>query len=130
MDFKQAVAAIAACTILSGLPAVVLASTAGSNDPIVVSAVEATPPNVVDGSGPGDVSVAFKNTAAVPATEVTFEFNVNGANADRFDDVGTFAPGVTINHTFLTEAGGSDWQLRIAKVTFADGTSWVNGSVQ
>jgi hypothetical protein len=129
MNIKHIAASIAALTILAGGPAIALAGTSFSSDPIAVSNVNVQPNGESDGFGPGFVSMDFQNTSNVDATEVVFELDVDGAKVSRFNDIGSFAPGVTVRHAFLNTSSDSNAQLRIAKVKFADGSVWVSPAV-
>jgi len=125
MNIKHIAASIAALTILAGGPAIALAGTNFSSDPIVVSNVNVQPNDETDGAGPGFVSMDFQNTANIAATEVVFELDVDGARVSRFKDSGSFAPGVTVRHAFLNNSSSSDAQLTVVRVKFADGSEWV-----
>jgi len=129
MNIKQAAASLAAFTILAGGPAIALAGTGVSNNPIVVSSVNVQPdvqPDEDDSRfGPGFVNIEFQNTSSVKATEVDFEVAVDGAKVGRFKDVGSFAPGVTVRHGFLNGSTARDAQVSVARVKFADGSKWV-----
>jgi hypothetical protein len=124
MNIKQAAASIVALTILAGGPMIALAATNFANDPIVVSNVNVQPNDETDGAGPGFVSMDFQNTSDMNATEVVFELDVDGARVSRFKDFGSFAPGVTIRHSFRNSSSSSDAQLSVVKVIFADGSEW------
>jgi hypothetical protein len=127
-------AALAAALLLAGAP--VLASADDTTDmaaadiataPIQVNNVQFTAENTADGSyGPTAAEIAYTNASSQPATEVVFAVTSDGNVVDMYDDVGTFSPGVTIDHTFqaLTQADPS--QVSVAQVTFADGSVWVN----
>jgi hypothetical protein len=89
-----------------------------------VSNVNVQPNDETDGAGPGFVSIDFQNTSTMNATEVVFELDVDGARVGRFKDFGSFAPGVTVRHSFLNSSSSSDAQLNVVKVKFADGSEW------
>ena len=129
MNIKQAAASIAALTILAGGPTMALAATSFPIDPIAISNVNLQPDGESDGSGPGFVSLQFQNTNNVAATEVVFELDVNGAKVNRFNDVGLFAPGVTVKHAFLNTSADGNAQVSVVKVKFADGSVWVPASM-
>ena len=69
-----------------------------------------------------------QNNSNATATEVVFELDVDGALVDTFYDTGSFAPGVTIKHTFTTDTDASNAQIEVAQVTFADGHVWASGN--
>jgi hypothetical protein len=125
MNIKHIAASIAALTILAGGPSIAFATNILPSDPVALSDVNIQPNGDSDGFGPGFASVDFKNTNKVAATEVVFELDVNGAKVDRFKDVGSFAPGVTIRHAFLDTSDNADAKVNIVKVKFADGSAWV-----
>jgi hypothetical protein len=124
MNIKHAAASIAALTILAGGPTIALAANSVPIDPIAISNVNVQPDGESDGVGPGFVSLQFQNTNTVAATEVVFELDVNGAKVSRFNDIGSFAPGVTIKHAFLNTSADGNAQLSVVKVKFADGSVW------
>jgi hypothetical protein len=124
MNIKQAAASIVALTILAGGPAIALAGTTFSSDPIVVSNVNVQPNDETDGSGPGFVSMDFQNTSNMNATEIIFELDVDGARVSRYKDSGSFAPGITVRHSFLNSSSSANAQLNVVKVKFADGSVW------
>jgi hypothetical protein len=125
MNIKQVAASIAALTILAGGPAIALADNSLPSDPIAISNVNLQTNDGSDGFGTGFVSVDFQNTSHVDATEVAFELDVNGARVSRFNDIGSFEPGVTVKHAFLNTSSNANAQLNIVKVKFADGSVWV-----
>jgi hypothetical protein len=71
-------------------------------------------------TGDGDqLHVRFKNDGDEPIKRIVFELN----DGTMVADVGTFAPGVTIDHTF--DLGATDADMgSVESVTFADGTHW------
>lgn len=125
MNIKNAAATIAALTLLAGAPAIARAAATDSGNPIVVSNVYFDSANNFKGTGPGSVSFNFRNTSQTAATDVVFVLDAAGTQVDQFDDRGTFAPGVAIRPTFPTAAEASDVQVKVAQVTFADGSVWV-----
>jgi hypothetical protein len=66
---------------------------------------------------------------SAPASDVVFLLESNGYVVDRFDDVGSFAPGVTVRHTFPESQPGGDFSVVVAAATFDDGTKWQNPAV-
>ena len=71
-----------------------------------------------------DVTIAFVNTANVPAKSVEFTVR-SGRWTQRIVDRGTFAPGARIVHTF-NESPEFDQTsaVSVQSVTFADGSTW------
>jgi hypothetical protein len=79
--------------------------------------------------------IAFVNDANQVATLVTFAVNDNG-NQFVIRDVGTFSPGVSIDHTYSNGRGQSyllpsfitpHVRCRVQSVKFADGSVWRRG---
>jgi hypothetical protein len=121
----NAIAAAAAVLALGVAPALASAQTTA---PISLIYSDAQP-QIADASAYntlGIAQVSFVNTSNVPATEVDFTLSSNGEPLATLRDVGTFAPNVTIEHTFANDRTARDQQLSIAQVKFADGTVWVN----
>jgi hypothetical protein len=125
MNIKQAAASLLALTILAGGPGMALAATTLSSDPIAINYTNVQPTGESDSVGPGFVYVEFQNTSNVNATQVVFELDVNGARVNRFNDIGKFAPGVTIKHGFLNTSADPNAQVNVVKVKLADGSAWV-----
>ncbi len=74
---------------------------------------------------PASVEITFENQSNVDATDVVFAVNANGF-VDRFNDVGRFAKGVLIRHSFAVnpfDVSGTP-EVRVVQVSFADGTIW------
>jgi hypothetical protein len=72
--------------------------------------------------------IVFENKTSVPATEVGFHVGYRGATA-FVRDVGTFSPGVSIDHTYsefvdYAYLGTEPNACRAAFVKFADGSEW------
>jgi hypothetical protein len=78
---------------------------------------------------PGQVSVAFRNDAAVPATKVVFVLQSGSDVLDRFTEVGNYAHGVTVRQNFVEGAIDLDEQLAVESVSFADGSTWQNPAI-
>jgi hypothetical protein len=119
------IAAAAAVLALGAAPALVAAQTTA---PIAIVSSHAEP-QIADASAyntAGIAAVTFVNTSNVPVTEVDFTLSSNGQALKTLRDVGTFAPNVTVNHTFANDEPERDQQLSVAQVKFADGTVWVN----
>jgi hypothetical protein len=126
MNITRAAASLVALTILAGGPGVALAATNLSSNPIAVNSVNVQPTGESsDNVGTGFVYVEFQNTSNINATQVVFELDVNGARVGRFNDIGKFAPGVTIKHGFLNTSADPNAQVNVVKVKLADGSSWV-----
>ena len=126
MNIKRAAASLAALTILAGAPALAFADAGVQNDPIAVNAVRVEPSQ--HGTGPGTVSVNFQNNSNATATEIIFALDADGTQIDTFTDEGSFAPGITIKHTFDTTSDVSQAQVKVSEVKFADGTIWAAGN--
>jgi hypothetical protein len=75
----------------------------------------------------GLVSVAFTNETAIPVTKIVFDVeSQNGNVIARINDVGNYAQGVTVKHSFPDIQTNNGQQLAVESVTFADGSSWSN----
>jgi hypothetical protein len=118
--------------------ALILASPAFAADmqsgPIHIDRVAAHGGNTTNSNGenvytPGSAAIAFTNRYDFPATEVVFALETQGYVVDRFDDVGTFAPGVTIRHSFGESRIDAGMRVAVEKAKFADGTVWANPDV-
>jgi hypothetical protein len=81
------------------------------------------------------MGITFVNESNRVATLVNFDVNDNG-NRFVIRDVGTFSPGVTIDHQYANGRGQSyilpafitpRVRCHVASVTFADGTIWRRG---
>jgi hypothetical protein len=118
----KAAAAVAAIAFLAGAPSITFAAQT-TPDPIVVSHVDSQ--GVPEGAGPGFLSLSFENASKLTVTEVTFEV-IGSTYFRRIHDVGMFAPGVSIMHSYLGFSG-PDQKVRVAEVDFADGTVWADG---
>jgi hypothetical protein len=123
-------AALAAALLLAGAPALALADSMPDNTagaPVQLNNVQFTAENTADGSfGPAAAEIAYTNASSQPATEVVFAVMSDGNVADMYDDVGTFSPGVLIDHTFPATETADASQVAVAQVTFADGSVWLN----
>jgi len=109
---------------LAATPALASAATTAAtavSAPVVIDGIQAT----------GDVNKAlqplltvdFTNRGTRAATDVLFVAVENGEVVNSFEDHGQFAPGVEIDHTFGDLSSSGD-QIKVASVTFADGSSW------
>ena len=131
MNIKRVTATLGAALILAASPAFAAEMQSG---PIHIERVTAHGGDTTNGNGenvytPGSAGIIFTNQYDFPATEVVFALETQGYIVDRFDDVGSFATGVTINHTFGESQINSGMRVAVEKATFADGTVWVNPDV-
>jgi hypothetical protein len=131
MNIKRAAATFGAALILTGSPAFAADTQSG---PIHIERVTAYGGNTTNGNGenvytPGSTGIVFTNRYDFPATEVVFALETRGYVLDHFDDVGTFATGVMISHTFGESQIDSAMRVAVEKAKFADGTVWVNPDV-
>jgi hypothetical protein len=79
---------------------------------------------VPSGFTASNVTIAFVNTANVPATSVTFVVQ-SGNQTRTIVDKGTFSAGTRIVHTFDESPEFADaTSVRVQSVTFADGNTW------
>jgi hypothetical protein len=95
--------------------------------PIDLAGCEASKPITVSSSNDGPTTVGasalhvrFSDAAAKPISRVIFILD-DGATVN---DVGTFSPGVVIDHN-LRLANIEATSCTVSAVTFADGTAWV-----
>jgi hypothetical protein len=76
---------------------------------------------------PASLEITFENRSNADATDIVFNVDADGF-ADRFNDVGRFARGVQIRHSFpvnpFSVTGNID--VQVVQVSFADGTVWQN----
>jgi hypothetical protein len=124
---KSLAATLGAAILLAGAPA--LASAAPTQvGPIHIDGVQLIEQAAAEDENynrPDAVDISFTNSNRAPATDIVFALESNGAVIDQFNDVGSFAPGVRVNHRFASDAlTMGNAQLAVAKVTFADGTVW------
>jgi hypothetical protein len=63
--------------------------------------------------------VRFSNASQQPVSRVTFTLN----DGTMVSDVGTFSPGITINHALGLKSTGAA-SCSVTAVTFSDGTTW------
>jgi hypothetical protein len=96
-----------------------------STSPVRLSTCEVVAPIIVqDGDGPTTVGtyalrVRFTDTTSDPISRVTFTLN----DGSQVSDVGTFSPGVAINHG-LGLASTDATSCAVTIVVFANGTTW------
>jgi hypothetical protein len=131
VNIKFATATLGAALILAGSPAFAADEQSG---PIHIDNVQIYGGNTTDANDstiivPGSTAIAFTNHYGVPATDVVFTVGNHGYIVDRFDDAGSFATGVTINHKFAENLANPEMRVAVEKATFADGTVWVNPAV-
>jgi hypothetical protein len=134
VNIKCVTATLAAALIIAGSP--VLASAADmQSGPIHINALSFSGGFSSDSDGdeanllPGFANISFTNQNAVKATDVVFALETNGFVIDRFNDVGSFTPGVTIHHSFPESQPNDTMRVAVAEATFADGTVWQNPDV-
>jgi hypothetical protein len=128
VNIKLATATLGAALILAGSPAFAADMQSG---PIHINNVQVHGGNTTDANDstvivPGSTAIAFTNQYGFAATDVVFALENQGYVVDRFDDVGSFATGVTIDHTFAENQPNGAMRVAVEKATFADGTVWVN----
>ena len=123
-------ATLGAALLLAGAPA--LASAETQSGPIRVDGVQLISQSTSEYDvAPVAARISFTNQGASPATDVVFALESNsGYVLDTYDDVGSFAPGVAVHHSFNDHNLAGDGQrVAVAKATFADGTTWINPDV-
>jgi hypothetical protein len=125
---KPLAAGVAAAALLAGGAASAFAAETQA-EPIHIDDVQVTMQASNDRSAmPIATRIAFTNEYSAAATRVVFLLEAHGAVVDRFDDVGTFAPGVLVRHSFPENDLGGDLSVVVASATFADGTNWQNAA--
>ena len=85
-------------------------------------------PRVFGGLYTDGLRIAYVNKSQKTANRVAFVVNYRG-DVEHVVDVGTFSPGVTIDHGFgqftgLAFLGARPNACRVAAVRFTDGTVW------
>jgi hypothetical protein len=81
----------------------------------------------------GFLAISYKNQAYIAADEVDFGLVARGSLIAIARDVGTFSPGVEIDHEFVVSReifpiGTSFPICRVLRVKYADGSVWHNPS--
>jgi hypothetical protein len=123
-------AGLAAVLLFSGTVAGAFAADLHT-DPIQIDHVQITCESLSadDASRlPIATQISFTNEYSASASDVVFLLESNGYVVDRFDDVGSFAPGVTVRHTFPESQPGGDFNVVVAAASFDDGTKWQNSA--
>jgi len=123
-------ATLGAALLLAGAPA--LASAQTQTGPIRVNAVQLVTQSITEHDvAPVAAEIGFTNEGTAAATDIVFALESDsGYVLDTYNDVGTFAPGVAIRHSFNDHNDASEGQqVVVAKATFADGTVWTNPDV-
>lgn len=76
------------------------------------------------------LTIGYKNEAALPATEIDFGLVAGGSLIAVAKDVGTFSPGVQIDHEFVVSGEifpvVSVPYCAVLRVKYADGSIWQN----
>lgn len=131
MNIKMAYAALGIALAVAATPAIGSAASM-QQSPINLNRVEiAQSYGVFNDFLPGIVSVKFTNQFATAATSVVFDLVGNdGGILAEYNDVGAYAPGVSFRHSFPDTHSDPQQRLQVAKVTFADGTTWSAPSTQ
>jgi hypothetical protein len=116
---------IGAAVLVAAVPQFALAETSATS--VDLQAVSITPASLSsDGQEQGVVRIAFADARGVTANQVVFQVLAeSGAVLQQIDDQGTFAPRVTISHTFQVPGVQADDVVQVAAVTYADGAVWL-----
>jgi hypothetical protein len=134
MKLKSAAATLGAALILAGAPGLASAANMQSG-PIHINQVKVSGGTFSDSDGsettilPGMVAISFTNRNASTANDVVFAVETNGYVAKRFNDVGSFSSGTTINHSFPEANPVDGMRVAVARATFDDGSVWINPDV-
>jgi hypothetical protein len=119
-----------ALAMLAIVPSIAAAGTiAGGSPPLSIRNVRVYPTEIVGGGEmtiPGRIDLAFRNTSSAVITDVLFEVRSSDARIHFIHDAGSFSPGVDIKREFLNQPAPSDAVLKVARVCFADGTTWID----
>jgi hypothetical protein len=132
VNIKLATAILGAALILGGSQAFAADTQSG---PIHINQLTLSGGYSADADGdeatilPGFANISFTNQGTATATDVVFAIETHGFVVDRFNDVGSFAPGVTIHHSFPETQPTGNMRVAVAKATFADGVVWQNPDV-
>ncbi len=109
-----------------GIPVLVAALAVQSPVHIATCEISAPSPGLNMGTEIGTMEtggyllhVRFTNGGNQPITRVVFALN----DGSTVVDAGTFAPGMTIDHTFALMPSNAD-SCSVDSATFADGTQW------
>jgi hypothetical protein len=131
---KLATATLGAVPILAGAPGLASPVTM-QHGPIRINRVKVSGGTFSDSDGfetttlPGAVAISFTNRKAATANDVVFGIEMNGYVAKRFNDVGMFSAGTTINHRFPENNPTGGVRVVVEKATFDDGSVWINPEV-
>ncbi len=124
MKITSITAALGAALLLAGAPALASADETTSA-PIMLDNVQIEQPyGPKDQFSPGLVTVAFTNENNSPATDVVFDIQANGKIVGSFEDVGSYAKGESVRHSFPDFEDDDNQSVVVDNVTFADGSSW------
>jgi len=135
MNTQAFAAAAAILGLVAGGALPAFADAANGASPVTVSDVRVIASDLQNSAGetmqpvyvPGTVDVTFRNTTSVAATAVTFAVDAGGREVGTLTDTGIFAPGVAVEHVFVNDTFAPNVELRVARVTFADGAVWTSG---
>lgn len=76
------------------------------------------------------LEIRFVNTASKPLSSVTFGVSEGSGATMQIVDAGTFAPGVSIDHTFRVPTLYADQaNCTTNTAAFADGSNWTAASI-
>jgi hypothetical protein len=129
-SFSKPLAAGAAAAVLFASSTASVFAAETQSEPIHIDDVQVTMQASNDRNAmPIATRIAFTNQYSAAATRVVFLLEAHGAVIDRFDDVGIFAPGVLVRHSFPETDLGADISVVVAAASFADGMKWENATV-
>jgi hypothetical protein len=108
-----------------------LAASAQTRNPITIQQCFVTVPKHMSTKASG-TQITYVNNASQTATRVTFLVGYRNAEHNfrrQVTDVGSFAPGVVVDHHFalfndVTFAGKNTTACNAVRVTFANGRVW------
>jgi hypothetical protein len=134
VNINRVAAILSVSLLVAGSPALASAADMQSG-PIHINQVYLSGGYSADADGdeatylPGAANVSFTNESATTATDVVFALETHGYVFNRFNDVGSFAPGVAIHHRIPETELTDDIRVAVARATFVDGTVWQNPDV-
>jgi hypothetical protein len=118
------VTGVGVAALLAVAPQIAHAATSAATS-VDLRSVQLTPDMMSDYGEPGVVRLAFDDAGPVAADEIVFQVvDPDGAIVTQFADKGSFAPGVTIVHTFDVGDVQSNDSVQVAEVKYADGSVW------
>jgi hypothetical protein len=128
-------AAASAAVYLTAQPAPTLAATSvdQGSSPVAVNACQAyTMSAGKAASRTSTIEIRFRDLGQTPVDAVGFDVNWGAGDVQAIHDVGTFSPGVSVEHKFVHADPNASSPLfphppvtcHVESVRFADGSTW------